>query len=306
MGELRARVHLPVAGRRGLLDLRAGVRGRRAADDLERGHRRARAAARGAGVRRGGGAVPGRGRDLSVGATADRPALGVADGLDLRVGADRHRRVGLHRRGDLRRLAVRVHAEPLHDGADRGCADAAVPADQPERDEDARPGGDGRVRGRADRRAVRRDLPAAVRAPPGLRRVLRRARDAGRRLLRGRVPRRVAARPVPVLRLRGVRRRRRGGAGPGPHDPDRDAAHDLHRRRRGAADHRGADPRPARLLGDPQRRAGRSGGRGAGRRVRHGRLEGHHRDRADLVPVVRPEPAGGGEPARSTPTRAIG
>ena len=263
MGELRARLHLSLAGRRRLLDVRAGVRGGRAADDLEHRDRRARPAAGGAGVLRDRGPVPGRRRRLPVGAAADRPPLGVDHGLDLRLGADRHRRERVHRRGAVHRLAVRLHAEPHDHGDPRRGADAARAAGQPERDQDARPRRDGRLRRRADRRAVRRPLAAAVRAPPRLRRALRRARHRRRRRLPRRVPGRGAARPVPVLRLRGLRRRGRGGPRPGPDDPDGDAAHDLHRRRRGPADHGRADPRAAGLRRDPQRRAGRPRRRGA-------------------------------------------
>ena len=39
----------------------------------------------------------------------------------------------------FRRLAVRLHAVPVRDGADRVRADAAVPGDQPQRHQDTRP-----------------------------------------------------------------------------------------------------------------------------------------------------------------------
>ena len=77
VGELRARVHVPLPRRRHLLGVRARLRGRRPADDLEHRHRRPRPVAGRAGVRRDRRPVPGRGRDLPVGAAADRPPLGV-------------------------------------------------------------------------------------------------------------------------------------------------------------------------------------------------------------------------------------
>ena len=49
-------------------------------------------------------------------------------------------------------------------------------------------------------------------------------------------------RRLPVLRLRGLRRRRRGGPRPGPPDPQGDAAHHLHRRRSRHLRLPGADP----------------------------------------------------------------
>ena len=258
--ELRARVHVPVAGGRDLQRVRAGVRGGWAADDLEHRDLRDRAAARGARVRGDRRAVPGRGRDLPVGQTADRAKVGLADRLDLRLGTDRHGRECLHRRRGVRRLAVRVHAHPHHHRVHRGRPDDPVPADQPERHEDTRPRGDGRVRGRADRRARRGPVAADLRAPPRLQRVLRRARHPGRRQLPRRVPGGQPARPLPVLRLRGLRRRGRGGAGPGRDDPEGDAPDDLRRRRGGAADHGRAHPRPARLQRDHQRRERGPGG----------------------------------------------
>ena len=72
----------------------------------------ARPAAGRAGVLRDRRPVPGRRRRLPVGAAADRAPLGVDHRLDLRLGADRHGRQRVHRRGAVHRLAVRLHADP--------------------------------------------------------------------------------------------------------------------------------------------------------------------------------------------------
>ena len=117
----------------------------------------------------------------------------------------------------------------------------------------------------------RRRLAAAHRAPPG---PLRPLRHQGRR--RGQLPRGVPRggdhRRLPVLRVRGLRRRRRGGARPDARDPQGDADDHLHRRRR-------VDP------GVPLAAAGRQGLR------RHHQRRGHRPGDDDPQRRLRRPPA---------------
>ena len=164
--------------------------------------------------------------------------------------------------------------------------------------QDARPRGDGRVRGRAHRRAGRRPVAAAVRAPPRLQRVLRRPRHAGRRQL----PR---ARSWPASLLGLYLFYGFEACGDVAEEvPDPGATIPKAMRRTiyvgGAA---ALLITAALILAQPDFNAIISGenadpvGAVLQRRVRQRRLEDHHGHRADLVRVLRPQPAGRGEPA---------
>ena len=182
LGELRPRLHLPLAARGRLLALRARPHGRRSALDLVDRHRRRGPAARLARLRRGRVAVPDPRRHLPVGAAPLGPPLRLDGGLGLHLGDDRHD----HRR---RRVRLGLRGQPVRRRATPPTRPCWLtlgllrdrPRHQPHRHEVARPRRAHRPGGRAHRRHRPRALPADLPAPAGLRHLLRHDGRRGRR-----------------------------------------------------------------------------------------------------------------------------
>ena len=181
VGELLARLHLPLPGRRDVHAVRGRRAGRWPADDLVAAHRRRRTVPRGAGLRRGRLAVPGRRWCLSVGSPAVGQTLGLADRLGLHRGAADHDRRGGLRGRPLSGCAARVRAgHHLHDHLRRDHAGHRAGPEHA-RHQGALDRGRDRFLRRAARRARRRRLAADPRAPQRPRGALRHQGRRGQR-----------------------------------------------------------------------------------------------------------------------------
>ena len=203
-----------------------------------------------------------------------------------------------HRRGAVHRLAVRLHADPDDDGDPRRGADGVRAAGQPERHQDARARGDGRLRGRADRRAVRRrsgcccssatttSACSSTRSAPAA---------TAATSARSWPPRCSACTCSTASRPAATSPRR--SPIPGRTIPK------AMRRTIYIGGFAGLLITAALILAQPDfnailsRRGRRPGRRVLSRRLRQRRLEDHHRDRADQLRVLRALAAGRGEPA---------
>ncbi len=205
LGELRTRLHVPLAAGWRVLPLRAGPEHGRPALDLLACHRRHRPAAGGARLRRGRLAVPDRRRHLPVDKAALGQALRLDGGLGLRLGdaRDHHGRGGIRhrlpRQPDQRPGHQRGHPWPLRPLPPRRVRDQLL------RHEEPRSGRPDRPRRRAHRRRRPGPVPADLPAQAGVQRPVQLDGRRGQRQLHGRIPGRGAGRPLPVLRIRGLR-----------------------------------------------------------------------------------------------------
>ena len=229
LGELRPRFHVPLTARRRLLAAGSGPVDRRAAVDLVDRHRRLRAAACGSRLRRGRLPIPHRRRDLPVGQASVEQAVRMDGRVGLHLRAHRHDHLGGGVRGGIPRESLWARTQPQHHP--RPCSDVARAGagHQLLGHEVAGPHRTHRALRRTHRSHRARTVPADLRTQAQLLHLLRHHGHRRRRQLPTRVPGRRGRRTLPLLRLRSLRRCRRGSVESSPRRPQGDAHDDLRR-----------------------------------------------------------------------------
>ncbi len=233
MGKFFPGIHVLVAGGGRLHHICGRVRRRRAAHVVDVYPGRPGPVPGVPGIRRDRFAISNFGRPVPLGAPPHGQALGVDGGMGLCLGPVLHHGRGGDRRCAVSRSTVRCRQHSRRDdhhciGPHRADHDAEF-----ERHAPAGSGGDVRLHLRIGRGHRRRRLSAAVRPPSAAQNPGGHDLGAFRRQLSARIPRLLAGRHVLLLRLRGLRRCRRGNAERQPHDSQGHAHDDLHRRCRG-------------------------------------------------------------------------